>query len=164
VSKANIFHHFENKEALYIAVLQQASKEMSAVLDDVRNPESTTEEQIRQYSAQHLMNLFKNRNVTRLILREMQNDAGQHNVNMARDVLGENFSRFVSLIEVAQSENKIKDNIPASVIAMSLVAGNVFYFQVHKLLDQFPELDGIELPQNYSSAFTDILLNGVLNN
>ncbi|MBV1869375.1 MAG: TetR/AcrR family transcriptional regulator, partial [Gammaproteobacteria bacterium] len=164
VSKANIFHHFENKEALYIAVLQQASKEMSAVLDDARNPESTTEEQIRQYSAHHLMNLFKNRNVTRLILREMQNDGGQHNVNMVRDVLGENFSRFVSLIEGAQSENKIKDNIPAAVIAMSLVAGNVFYFQVHKLLDQFPELDGIELPQNYSSAFTDILLNGVLNN
>ena len=163
VSKANIFHHFENKEALYLAVLQQASREMSGVLDEARNPDSSTEEQIRQYSMQHLMNLFKNKNVTRLILREMQNDGGQHTVNMARDVLGENFSRIVGLIENAQSENKIKNTIPAAVIAMSMVAGNVFYFQVHKLLDQFPELNGAESPQNYSSAFSEILLNGILN-
>ena len=164
VSKANIFHHFENKEALYRAVLGQASKEMSDVIDEIRNPNSPTEEQIRQYSLQHLMNLFKNRNVTRLILREMQDDDGQQNVDMARDVLGDNFSRIVKLIEAAQSENKIRKNIPAAVIAMSMVAGNVFYFQVHKLLDQFPELSGAEQPQNYSSAFSEILLNGILNN
>ena len=163
VSKANIFHHFENKEALYRAVLGQASKEMSDVIDEIRNPNSPTEEQIRQYSLQHLMNLFKNRNVTRLILREMQDDNGQQNVDMARDVLGDNFSRIVKLIEAAQSENKIRKNIPAAVIAMSMVAGNVFYFQVHKLLDQFPELSGAEQPQNYSSAFSEILLNGILN-
>lgn len=163
VSKANIFHHFENKEALYRAVLGQASKEMSDVIDEIRSPNSPTEEQIRQYSLQHLMNLFKNRNVTRLILREMQDDNGQQNVDMARDVLGDNFSRIVKLIEAAQSENKIRKNIPAAVIAMSMVAGNVFYFQVHKLLDQFPELSGAEQPQNYSSAFSEILLNGILN-
>lgn len=163
VSKANIFHHFENKEALYRAVLGQASKEMSDVIDEIRNPNSPTEEQIRQYSLQHLMNLFKNRNVTRLILREMQDDNGQQNVDMARDVLGDNFSRIVNLIETAQSENKIRKNIPAAVIAMSMVAGNVFYFQVHKLLDQFPELSGAEQPQNYSSAFSEILLNGILD-
>jgi TetR/AcrR family transcriptional regulator len=163
VSKANIFHHFENKEALYRAVLGQASKEMSGLIDEIRNPNSPTEEQIRQYSLQHLMNLFKNRNVTRLILREMQDDDGQQNVDMARDVLGDNFSRIVNLIETAQSENKIKKNIPAAVIAMTMVAGNVFYFQVHKLLDQFPELSGAEQPQNYSSAFSEILLNGILN-
>jgi len=163
ISKANIFHHFENKEALYRAVLGQASKEMSDVIDEVCNPNSPTEEQIRQYSLQHLTNLFKNRNVTRLILREMQDDNGQQNVDMARDVLGDNFSRIVSLIETAQSENKIRKNIPAAVIAMSMVAGNVFYFQVHKLLDQFPELSGAEQPQNYSSAFSEILLNGILN-
>lgn len=163
VSKANIFHHFENKEALYRAVLGQASKEMSDVIDEIRSPNSPTEEQIRQYSLQHLMNLFKNRNVTRLILREMQDDNGQQNVDMARDVLGDNFSRIVKLIEAAQSENKIRKNIPAAVIAMSMVAGNVFYFQVHKLLDRFPELSGAEQPQNYSSAFSEILLNGILN-
>jgi len=163
ISKANIFHHFENKEALYCAVLGQASKEMSDVIDEVYNPSSPTEEQIRQYSLQHLTNLFKNQNVTRLILREMQDDNGQQNVDMARDVLGDNFSRIVSLIETAQSENRIRKNIPAAVIAMTMVAGNVFYFQVHKLLDQFPELSGAEQPQNYSSAFSEILLNGILN-
>jgi len=164
VSKANIFHHFENKEALYCAVLGQASKEMSDVIDEIHNPNSPIEEQIRQYSLQHLMSLFRNRNVTRLILREMQDDNGQQNVAMAHDVLGDSFSRIVNLIEAAQSENKIRKNIPAAVIAISMVAGNVFYFQVHKLLDQFPELSGAEQPQNYSSAFSEILLNGILNN
>jgi TetR/AcrR family transcriptional regulator len=164
ISKANIFHHFENKEALYRAVLGRASKEMSDVLDEIHNPNSSTEEQIRQYSSQHLMNLFKNRNVTRLILREMQDDNGQQNVDMARDVLGDNFSRVVKLIGTAQSENKIRKDIPAAMIAMTMVAGNVFYFQVHKLLDQFPELKGAEQPQNYSSAFSEILLKGILNN
>ena len=164
VSKANIFHHFENKEALYLTVLSQASKELSTIIDEIRTPNCSTEEQIRQYSLQHLMNLFKNRNITRLILREMQDDNGQQNVKMARDVLGENFTRVVNLIETAQTENKIKKNIPAAVIAMTMVAGNVFYFQVHKLLDQFPELSVAETPKNYSTAFSEILLNGVLIN
>lgn len=162
VSKANIFHHFENKEALYLAVLKQASQEICGLINEINQPGLSAEEQIQQFSIQHLNNLFKKSLITRLILREMQDDNGQQNVRMARDVLGENFSRIVELIKKAQQEGRIKNTIPAALIAMSIVAGNVFYFQVHKFLDQFPELVGTTDIKSYSSTLSEIILHGIL--
>jgi TetR/AcrR family transcriptional regulator len=162
ISKANIFHHFENKEALYLAVLKQASQEISILIDEINNPACSTEVQIQQFSLQHLTNLFKKSHITRLILREMQDDNGQQNVRMAHDVLGENFTRIVDLIKKAQADGKIKNTIPAAIIAMSVVAGNVFYFQVYKLLDQFPELICAKEANHYSAALSEITLHGIL--
>ncbi|MBV1874442.1 MAG: TetR/AcrR family transcriptional regulator [Gammaproteobacteria bacterium] len=163
VSKANIFHHFENKESLYLQVLKQASSEMSALIDKLENTGDSAEDQIRQYTQQHLEGLFTKSHITRLILREMQNTESRHNVRMAQDVLGENFSRFVALLKNSQASGSIRNDIPAAIIAMSLVAGNVFYFQVNELLEQFPDLSAAKESQDYSAMLADITLNGILN-
>ena len=162
VSKANIFHHFENKESLYLQVLKQASSEMSALIDKLENTGGSAEEQIRQYTQQHLEGLFTKSHITQLILREMQNTESRHNVRMAQDVLGENFSRFVALLKNSQASGSIRNDIPAAIIAMSLVAGNVFYFQVNELLEQFPDLSSARKSQDYSAMLADITLNGIL--
>ena len=163
VSKANIFHHFDNKESLYLHVLKQASSEMSALIDELENTGDSAQDQIKQYTQQHLQNLFTKSHITKLILREMQNTESRHNVRMAQDVLGGNFSRFVALLKNSQENGSIRDDIPAAIIAMSLVAGNVFYFQINELLEQFPDLSSARKPQDYSAMLADITLNGILN-
>ncbi|HEY9135168.1 MAG TPA: helix-turn-helix domain-containing protein, partial [Pseudomonadales bacterium] len=49
ISKANIFHHFENKDALYLAVLSNASQQMSVLIAELDSGEGNASEQIGRY-------------------------------------------------------------------------------------------------------------------
>ena len=162
VSKANIFHHFENKEALYLAVLSNASSRMSALLADLDSGDGNASEQIARYTQQHLKNLFDQSNVTKLMLRQVQTENSEDSPKVAHDVLGENFTRFVSILEKFQEKGELRQDIDPAMIATLLVGSNVFYFQIQSVLDRFPEMQFAENPENYSALLTDIVLNGIL--
>ena len=162
VSKANIFHHFENKEALYLAVLSNASSRMSALLADLDSGEGNASKQIACYTQQHLKNLFDQSNITKLILRQVQTENSEDSPKVAHDVLGENFTRFVSILEKFQGKGELRQDIDPAMIATLLVGSNVFYFQIQSVLDRFPEMQFAENPENYSALLTDIVLNGIL--
>jgi len=163
VSKANIFHHFENKEALYLAVLSNASCRMSALLAELDSGEGNASEQIARYTQQHLKNLFNQSNITKLILRQVQTENREDSPKVAHDVLGENFTRFVSILEKFQEKGELRQDIDPAMIATLLVGSNVFYFQIQSVLDRFPEMQFAENPENYSALLTDIVLNGILD-
>ncbi len=162
VCKANIFHHFENKEALYLAVLRSASERMSALIAELDSGEGSAGEQIGRYTQQHLKNLFEQSRITRLILRQVQMEGSQNSFKIAHDVLGENFSRFVSILEKFQQRGELRKDINPAMIATLLVGSNVFYFQIQSVLDRFPEMQFAEQPENFSSLLIDIVLNGIL--
>ena len=163
VSKANIFHHFENKEALYLAVLSNASCRMSTLLAELDSGEGNASEQIACYTQQHLKNLFDQSNITKLILRQVQTENREDSPKVAHDVLGENFTRFVSILEKFQEKGELRQDIDPAMIAALLVGSNVFYFQIQSVLDRFPEMQFAENPENYSALLTDIVLNGILD-
>lgn len=162
VCKANIFHHFENKEALYLAVLRNASHQMSALVAELDSGEGNASEQIGRYTQQHLKNLFEQSRITQLILRQVQDESGQDSPKIAHDVLGENFSRFVSILEKFQQHGELREDINPAMIATLLVGSNVFYFQIQSVIDRFPEMQFAEKPENFSSLLIDIVLNGIL--
>lgn len=164
VSKANIFHHFENKESLYFAVLKSASQRMSSLLGELNPGEGNASEQIGRYTQQHLKNLFDQSNVSQLILRQIQSENSEDSPKIAHDVLGENFSRFVSILEKFQQQGELRQDIDPAMMATLLVGSNVFYFQIQSVLDRFPEMQFAENPENFSALLIDIVLNGILIN
>lgn len=162
ISKANIFHHFENKDALYLAVLRNASQQMSALIAELDSGEGNASEQIGHYTQQHLKNLFEQSRITQLILRQVQNESSQDSLKIAHDVLGENFSRFVSILKKFQHHGELRKDINPAMIATLLIGSNVFYFQIQSVIDRFPEMQFAEKPENFSSLLSDIVLNGIL--
>lgn len=162
ISKANIFHHFENKDALYLAVLRNASQQMSVLIAELDSCEGNASEQIGHYTQQHLKNLFQQSRITQLILRQVQNESSQDSLKIAHDVLGENFSRFVSILKKFQHQGELREDINPAMIATLLIGSNVFYFQIQSVIDRFPEMQFAEKPENFSSLLSDIVLNGIL--
>ncbi|HEY9136031.1 MAG TPA: hypothetical protein VIM85_09575, partial [Pseudomonadales bacterium] len=111
---------------------------------------------------QHLKNLFAQSRITQLILRQVQNESSQDSLKIAHDVLGENFSRFVSILKKFQHHGELRKDIDPAMIATLLIGSNVFYFQIQSVIDRFPEMQFAEKPENFSSLLSDIVLNGIL--
>lgn len=161
VSKANVFHHFETKEMLYMAVLQNASTEMSHLIAELDSGNGSASQQIGHYARQHLQNLFDKARVTQLILRELQQGDQEKSFQLVRNTLNKNFTSIVDIIKKFQERGEFRQDIEAAMIATVLIGCNLFYFQTHSVLDSFPELAFAKDPDNYCKQLTDILLRGI---
>ncbi|PCJ20454.1 MAG: TetR family transcriptional regulator [Gammaproteobacteria bacterium] len=163
VSKANVFHHFDTKETLYIAVLQNASIEMGHLIAELDSGNGSASQQIGRYARQHLQNLFDKARVTQLILRELQQGDKDESVQLVHNTLNKNFTSIVNIIKKFQDQGEFRQDIEAAMIATVLIGCNLFYFQTSAVLDQFPELAFAKDPDNYCNQLTDILLRGIEN-
>ncbi len=57
ISKANIYHHFKSKDALYLAVLKYALQGMNGLLTELQNLNGTSIEQLAHFSSEHLKHI-----------------------------------------------------------------------------------------------------------
>ena len=59
VSKANIYYHFESKEALYLAVLRSSVADTRELLKDMADPAERFETRVARYARAHLAHIFE---------------------------------------------------------------------------------------------------------
>lgn len=163
VSKANVFHHFETKEALYLAVFQNASAEMSKLITELDSSDGSASEQIDRYTREHLKNLFDKARFTQLILRELQQEGESESIRLAQDSMNNNFSKMVNIIKNFQIRGELRQDVEPAMIATILIGCNLFYFQVHSILDKFPDLQFAKSAHSYCDELIDILLNGIVH-
>src|SRR3990172_9586623 len=90
VSKANIFHHFGSKEALYLAVLKAACEETVGSLADAQSADpSVAVDNLWKFFASHLTAMLKNPDSVRLILREIAESDASREQALANQVFAE---------------------------------------------------------------------------
>lgn len=162
VSKANVFHHFDTKETLYMAVLQNASAEMTHLIAELDSGDGSASQQIGHYARQHLQNLFDKARVTQLILRELQQGDNDESFQLVHNTLNRNFTSIVNIIKKFQARGEFRQDVEAAMIATVLIGCNLFYFQTNSVLDNFPELAFARDRNNYCAQLTDILLHGIV--
>src|SRR3989338_2839583 len=103
VSKANIFHHFESKVALYLAVVRHACANIAARLQQLRSNDGAVAEQLADFADNHLKSLLEHDRVSRLILRELAGEQGaQRAQELAEQVFGQNFENLVEIVRTGQ--------------------------------------------------------------
>ncbi len=161
VSKANIFHHFQSKDRLFLEVLKIACNRSAQALDVSAEhfPENPLA-QINHFFSSHLQALLAHPRSTRLIQWELMMNAEQQGEQLAEEVFAETFSRVVSLVREAKSHGVIKSEVDASLLAFLLVAVNVFFFETRDVLKHLPDVDFAESPNDYSTAVFDLLARG----
>ncbi|MEO5702354.1 MAG: TetR/AcrR family transcriptional regulator [Gammaproteobacteria bacterium] len=161
VSKANIFHHFSSKKALYLAVLTAGCKKSTPLLDDMIQESGSLSERLCHFIRAHIDNLHKYDEVSRLLLRELLENEPQRGQEIAEQVLGENFSRLVGILRDSQRCGELRRNVDPAMVAMLLVGANVFFFQSREVLRHFPDIRFADDLAAYSRRLTEILVNGV---
>lgn len=162
VSKANVFHHFNSKHALYRAVLRHAVREVTQQLKHMGTRSGSVAGDLAQFARGHLSNILRHDRFARLMLREILSDMPAERLHIAQQVFGENFSELVSILRRGQERDELRTDLDPAMVAMLLVGANVFFFQACKLFRHFPEVSFADDPERYTRMAVDILIRGIL--
>ena len=161
-SKPNIYHHFKNKDDLYLAVMKTAVHRSTVLLDALEETPGTFRQRLSGFSAGQLDNILKHRRGTQLILREALSGGSERGREIANHIVGGVFTRLVSMVQQGQKENEFRPDIDPALAAFMIVASNMFFFQSAPVLQTIPETHFTDDAGSYSSGVMDILINGIL--
>ncbi|RMD73396.1 MAG: TetR/AcrR family transcriptional regulator, partial [Bacteroidetes bacterium] len=161
-SKANIFHHFNGKQELYLAVLERACARSVGMLEALDQPSCVNARPLREFARAHLEHLFDNADISRLILREVVDGDPERGQLMAGRVFGEHFRRLVALVRRGQAEGVLRPDMEAADAAACMVGLNVFLFQAWPVLRHLPE-GAFDEPGRTGKRWQRLLLLGLAN-
>ncbi len=161
-SKPNIYHHFKNKDELYLAVMKTAVQRTSILLDSLETAPGSYAEHLSDFSAGQLQNILTHKLSTQLILREALSGSPRRGQDIAKHVVGEVFTRLVAMVRQGQQENEFRKDLDPSLAAFMIVAANLFFFQAAPIVQHIPEALFSADASSYSKGVMDILFNGVL--
>lgn len=161
-SKPNIYHHFRNKDELYLAVMKTAVQRSSALLDSLEKTPGSHSQNLSAFSAGQLQNILANNRSTKLILREALSGGSQRGQDIAQHVVGGIFTRVIAMVRSGQQENEFRKDLNPALAAFILVAANMFFFQAGPVIQHVPEAPFSNDPNAYSQGVMDILLNGLI--
>jgi TetR/AcrR family transcriptional regulator len=159
VSKANLYHHYGSKQALYVATLHSAA-------DYFEGPIERGTQGFERFFAglcrDLLADLLDNEQAVRLILREALGGGVLTDETLATDVVGASFLRLRSLFARARGSREVNRRIDPAAIAALVIAVNVFYFLARNVIRHLPGIAPLADEDRYSRAIARVLLDGIL--
>lgn len=161
VSKANIFHHFANKDELYVAVLKHALADFQTQLAQLTRSEPDFAGRVRAFVRWHSRRLREREPQTRLLLREMFGE-GQRGPQIAREVFGEGQRLLLDLVSGGQRDGHLRTDVDPAVIALTLVAVDIFSFLAAPTLRANPAMAFAADADTLAARVSDLILNGAL--
>jgi TetR/AcrR family transcriptional regulator len=161
VSKANVFHHFSTKNALYLEVVGQACRHTPERLDELEDDSRPFGERLAHFAREHLATLLAEEQVSRLILRELLENGPRRGRELAEQVFGEQFARFVAILRAAQERGELRADADPAMIATLLIGADAFFFEARDVLRHFPDVGYADDPGRYSAMLADLLLHGI---
>lgn len=162
VSKANIFHHFANKEALYVSVLKHALADFTEQLAQLARSEPGYAERMRSFVIWHSARLRERPLQTRLLLRELLAADGERHPELSFEVFNEGHQQLVQLIAAGQQAGQLREDLDPAVVALTLVAVDVFAFLAAPTLQAIPSLRFATDQDSFASKISDLILHGAL--
>ena len=163
VSKANIYHHFSSKKALYLAILQSSALETAELIENLAGGSGRFDERLKEFAKAYQQHLFDRHLSSRLILREALSGDDKKGKEIADQVVGNVFRRMISILCAGQQAGVLRGDLDPVLCAFLLMGANVFFFQSHGILRHFPEAGFARETDGFSDGMVDILLNGMLN-
>jgi len=162
MSKSTVFHHFPSKEALYLAVIEDAVKAFGERLDDLLSHASDLETALLRFQTEHLKHLDRHRQIGRLILRELQDPALSDQRGPVLELLSTNVSRLAHYLLEAQADGRVRDSADPRIAALVLFAANAFYFQHAAELTANTALPFENDAERFAESVVDLITRGLL--
>lgn len=161
ISKANVFHHFGSKEALYLETMQAACSNFIPVLDGLDETGRAYGERLRVFIRDDVEQMFSDPDRSRLILREVLESGPGRGQELASEVFDQHFARVVDLFRSGQQGGVFRQDVPPALAASMAIACNVFLFQSQHVLRHLSGVDFVDDPERYSALVGRIMLDGL---
>lgn len=162
VSKANIFHHYESKEALFMAVMREASNEHAEWAEALLHEEGRSADKLQRLVRYEMENMFAHDQRTRLILREVVDHGTCIGRQVAQQAFHRNFTAVVALFEQGRARGEFRADLDAASAALTFRGALCLYFQCGESLRQFKEARHLDSARDFADRVCDIVLRGVL--
>jgi len=162
VSKANIYHHFKSKEALYRAILFASAAQLSGLVSDLAEGDGSFDVRIFEFASAHLGHLEGNALTSRLVLREAFSDNVVRSKMLVDEVFGEIFEKLVSIFRSGQQAGVLRTDLDPALCATLLIGADLFFFQASGVLQHLPQAGFAGNPGQFSKQMVDVMLNGML--
>ncbi len=162
VSKANIYHHFESKEALYRAILFASAAELSGLVSDLAESAGSFAARIFEFSSAHLGHLEGNALTSRVILREAFSGDDVHSKMLVDEVFGEIFERLVSIFQSGQRAGVLRADLDPAIMCHFADRCRRVFFPGRGVLKHLPQAGFAQNPSRFSKQMVDVMLNGML--
>ena len=164
VSKANIYHHFESKEALYIQVLKSACKDFGNIVNGLTNDRGLLADRLGKFASTHIYDLEKRNRGTRLILRELLEDNQNRQLLFADNVASDHFKHLLGVIQNSQQSGEVREDIDPAVVATLMLGANIFFFMAKGTLQHLDDFNLSDSPADFGHAVADIITHGISKN
>jgi len=162
VSKANIFHHFTSKNALYLAVVKEACKESQTRVQEAEQRHSSYAARLAHFAGSQLRAMLENGQTTRLILRELLKNGPERGQELAENVFGQSFAQLVKMIRDGQAQGELRAEADPAAIAFMLIGMNVYFFEARDVLRHYPDVGFADDPEAFSEKMMHLMLHGIL--
>lgn len=162
VSKANIYHHFQSKEALYLAIIRQSAGRLTRLIENLEEGRGNFDQRLRQFAHAHLEHVFENSMTVRLVLREAFSGDEEKSRLLVEQFVGGIIKRLIAIFKSGQEAGVLRPDLDPALCAMQLMGSDLFYFQSYGMLKHLPEARFALDRSEYSREMMDVLLNGML--
>lgn len=164
VSKANLFHHFSNKRALYMAMLRNACDDAAEHLRHLEAREGGFADRFSDYATDMLRSTLDHARLHRLMLRELLSEQDEPlTQELAERVLGDKFVRLVTILRTGQTRGNLRTGFDPAIAAIVLIGATIFFLQCQNLFKHFPDVHVAADPERYTALVSDILLHGIMS-
>ncbi len=160
-SKANVFHHFGSKEALYLAVMRDACGRFETSIDVFEGESRDFSRRLSDYVREDLAAMSAQSDYSHLILREILDSGPCRGQALATEVFDQAFGRIVAVLERGQTRGEVAPDVPPALAASMLIACNVFMFQSQHVLKHLPGVDFVDDPERYAELVSRVLFDGL---
>ena len=164
VSKANVFHHFASKEALYIAVIRACTQYKNALIPGLIASPAPFEDRLFALLHGQLQHMSEDPRGTRLVIREVTNG----NVDRARLIATQIFSAQIrdrlAFFEDARARGELREGVEPHVCDMLLGACCMFHFNCGEVSKHISTELGTAMPasiEGFARTMCNALIHGL---
>jgi len=161
VSKANIFHHFGNKQALYMDVLKSSLNEFSQLTEYLQPQRAPIEQRLQHFLQAQAAHLQQHQQSAQVVLRELLENRSEVTQQLAEQTTDAQFRQLLALLQEGQQTGEIRAEVDLTALMVMMLGAVVFSFQARSLLRHQPEAEFTDDPEQYSRLMADILLHGI---
>ncbi|HEX5124492.1 MAG TPA: TetR/AcrR family transcriptional regulator [Rhodanobacteraceae bacterium] len=160
VCKANVFHHFETKQALYEAVLTRSCEELGEEIERRLSAETDAALQVPHFLVWYRDYLRAHPSTARLVFREVTANPDLAESGPVFPVLSRLFDNVVAHVEGARGSGVFRAGANPTVVASLMLGVTLFNSQTEHLRKHMPAWREVS-DESYIELLTDVLMHGV---
>ena len=160
VSKANVFHHFRTKQALYEATLDEACRRSSEQIETLMDARGSFAERLRTLMIADLNHMCDEQERIRLVLREILDDGSSPSHSLAGQVFRHKFSKLAAFFRLGCEAGEFRKDLNPALAALQVMAASLFFIQMRNILCQIDGAHYSNVPERYAQRMSAVLLAG----